>query len=91
MIGRESFLFWETGANADHPAVRGTVFAGITAILAKIGMEHVNSTLATALRTIVVLYSWLMVFVVGSQGEIASPGGAHRANHRHRGAGGCDG
>ena len=51
-------------------------FAGITAILAKIGMEHVNSTLATALRTIVVLgFSWLMVFVVGSQGEIASLSG----------------
>ena len=51
-------------------------FAGITAILAKIGMEHVNSTLATALRTIVVLgFSWLMVFVVGSQGGIASLSG----------------
>ena len=43
-------------------------FAGITAILAKIGIEHINSTLATAVRTIVVLiFSWLMVFVVGSQ------------------------
>lgn len=43
-------------------------FAGITAILAKIGIEHINSTLATAVRTVVVLaFSWLMVFVVGSQ------------------------
>lgn len=51
-------------------------FAGVTAILAKIGMEHVNSTLATALRTIVVLgFSWLMVFVVGSQGGIAQISG----------------
>lgn len=46
-------------------------FAGITAILAKIGIERVPSNLATALRTIVVLaFSWLMVFVVGSQGTI---------------------
>ena len=47
-------------------------FAGITAILAKIGMEKVNSTLATALRTVVVLaFSWLMVFVAGSQAGLA--------------------
>ena len=46
-------------------------FAGITAVLAKIGIEHINSTLATAVRTIVVLaFSWLMVFVVGSQDTI---------------------
>ena len=54
-------------------ALGSAFFAGITAVLAKIGMEHINSTLATALRTIVVLgFSWLMVFVVGSQGEISS-------------------
>ena len=47
-------------------------FAGITAILAKIGMEKVDSTLATALRTVVVLaFSWLMVFVAGSQSGLA--------------------
>lgn len=46
-------------------------FAGITAVLAKIGIEHINSTLATAARTVVVLaFSWLMVFVVGSQNTI---------------------
>ena len=46
-------------------------FAGITAVLAKIGIERVNSTLATALRTVVVLaFSWLMVFVVRSQNTI---------------------
>lgn len=46
-------------------------FAGITAVLAKIGVQSVNSTLATALRTIVVLlFSWWMVLVVGSQNEI---------------------
>lgn len=49
-------------------ALASAFFAGITAILAKIGIQNVNSTLATALRTIVVLgFSWLMVFVVGSQ------------------------
>ena len=47
-------------------------FAGITAILAKIGMEKVDSTLATALRTVVVLgFSWLMVFVAGSQAGLS--------------------
>ncbi len=42
-------------------------FAGITAILAKIGIKNVNSNLATAIRTIVILiFSWIMVFIVGS-------------------------
>lgn len=51
-------------------------FAGITAILAKIGIRDVDSTLATALRTVVILlFSWLMVFVVGSQGELRSISG----------------
>ncbi len=46
-------------------------FAGITAVLAKIGIQNVNSTLATAVRTVVVLaFSWLMVFIVGSQSQI---------------------
>lgn len=57
-------------------ALSSAFFAGITAVLAKIGIEHVNSTLATALRTVVVLaFSWLMVFVVGSQGGIAQISG----------------
>lgn len=48
-------------------------FAGVTAILAKCGIEKTDSTVATALRTIVVLlFSWLMVFVVGSQDQLAS-------------------
>lgn len=43
-------------------------FAGITGILAKVGIRNVDSTLATALRTVVILiFAWLMVFVVGSQ------------------------
>ena len=51
-------------------------FAGITAVLAKIGIQNVNSTLATAIRTVVVLtFSWLMVFVVGSQSQIGDISG----------------
>ena len=57
-------------------ALGSAFFAGITAVLAKIGIENVNSTLATALRTVVVLaFSWLMVFVVGAQGGIAQISG----------------
>lgn len=42
-------------------------FAGITAILAKCGIRNMDSNAATALRTIVVLiFSWAMVFLVGS-------------------------
>ena len=48
-------------------------FAGITAILAKCGICKTDSTVATAVRTIVVLlFSWLMVFVVGSQDQLGS-------------------
>lgn len=48
-------------------------FAGVTAILAKCGIRKTDSTVATAVRTIVVLaFSWLMVFAVGSAGEISN-------------------
>lgn len=48
-------------------------FAGITSILAKCGIQKTDSTVATAIRTIVVLiFSWLMVLVVGSQNQIGS-------------------
>lgn len=48
-------------------------FAGVTTILAKVGVKKVNSNLTTAIRTVVVLvFAWLMVFIVGSQGEISS-------------------
>lgn len=58
-------------------AVGSAFFAGITAVLAKIGIEDVDSTLATALRTVVVLvFSWVMVFVAGVQGGLADIGGA---------------
>ena len=48
-------------------AFSSAFFAGITAILAKIGIKNTDSNLATAIRTIVILlFSWLMVFIVGS-------------------------
>lgn len=48
-------------------AVSSAVFAGITSILAKCGIKKTDSDVATALRTIVVLaFSWVMVFLVGS-------------------------
>ena len=54
-------------------AAGSAFFAGVTAILAKAGIRHTPSNLATALRTIVVLaFAWLMVFVVGSQARLAS-------------------
>ena len=52
-------------------AVGSAFFAGVTSILAKCGIRKTDSTVATAIRTIVVLiFSWLMVFVVGSQKQI---------------------
>ena len=54
-------------------AFSSALFAGITAILAKIGIKKTDSNLATAIRTIVILlFSWLMVFVVGSQNTIST-------------------
>ena len=53
-------------------ALLSALFAGLVSVLAKIGIRNTDSTLATALRSIVVLaFAWLMVFVVGSQGTIA--------------------
>jgi transporter family protein len=49
-------------------ALLSAVFAALTSILAKIGIENINSNLATAIRTIVVLLlSWGIVFVTGKQ------------------------
>ena len=57
-------------------AILSAVFAGLTAILAKCGIQKTNSDVATALRTVVVLISSvLMVFVVGSQGTISEVSG----------------
>ena len=48
------------------------VFAALTSILAKIGIDGVNSNLATAIRTVVVVaMAWLMVFITGAQGGIS--------------------
>ena len=56
-------------------ALGSAVFAALTSILAKIGIEGVNSTLATALRTVVVLgMSWVMVFVSGAQSGLPDIG-----------------
>ncbi len=49
-------------------AILSSVFAALTSILAKIGIEGVNSNLATAIRTAVVLImSWAMVFITNTQ------------------------
>ena len=59
---RNSWLLW-AGASA--------VFAAVTAILAKLGVEGVNSNLATAVRTgVVLLFAWTIVFSTGGAGEV---------------------
>ena len=58
-----------------HEAAGSALFAGVTAILAKCGIRKTDSTVATAIRPLVVLvFAWTMVFVVGSQGEIRNIG-----------------
>lgn len=53
-------------------ALGASVFAALTSILAKVGIEGVNSNLATAIRTFVVLImSWGMVFITNAQSGIA--------------------
>ena len=53
-------------------AIGSSIFAALTSVLAKIGIEGVNSNLATAIRTFVVLLmSWGMVFITNTQGGIA--------------------
>lgn len=54
-------------------AVLSAVFAALTSIFAKVGIDGVNSTLATAVRTVVVLImSWGMVFLTGAQSSVSS-------------------
>lgn len=54
-------------------ALGSAVFAALTSILAKVGIEGVNSNLATAIRTmVVVLMAWGMVFLTNTQGGIGS-------------------
>jgi transporter family protein len=55
-------------------ALLSAFFAGITAILAKVGVEHVNSNLATAIRTTVVLViTWAIAFVAAPAGSLTVP------------------
>ena len=54
-------------------AAGSAFFAGVTSILAKCGIRKTDSTVATAVRTVVVLiFSWLIVWIVGSAGQISS-------------------
>lgn len=56
-------------------ALLSAVFAALTSILAKVGIESVDSNLATAIRTMVVVgMSWLMVFVTNAQSGITNIG-----------------
>ena len=60
----------------DFLAAGSALFAGATAILAKCGIRKTDSTVATAIRTIVVLvFAWIMVLVAGSQDQLGSLGG----------------
>lgn len=53
-------------------ACGSALFAGVTAILAKCGIRKTDSTVATAIRTVVVLaFAWIMIFVAGSQNQLA--------------------
>jgi len=53
-------------------ALLSAIFAALTSILAKVGIEGVNSNLATAIRTVVVVVmAWGMVFLTNAQNEIA--------------------
>jgi len=62
------FMTWLTWA------LFSALFAGATAVLAKVGVEHVNSNTATAIRTTVVLiFSWLIVFFTSRQSLTAIP------------------
>jgi len=56
-------------------ALMSAVFAALTSIFAKIGIEGINSNLATAIRTVVVLFmAWGMVFFTGTQNQIGNIG-----------------
>jgi len=62
----ESWVMWIVFA------LLSAVFAALTSILAKIGIDGVNSNLATAVRTVVVVVmSWLMVFVTNNQNGLS--------------------
>ena len=63
-------------------ALLSAIFAALTSILAKVGIEGVNSTLATAIRTgVVLLMAWGMVFLTDTQGGISAPSPAPQTVH----------
>ena len=56
-------------------AFGSALFAGLTAVLAKCGIKKTDSDVATAVRTVIVLiFSWLMVWIVGSASTITEIG-----------------
>ena len=58
-------------------AVGSAFFAGVTSILAKCGIRRTDSTVATAVRTVVILvFSWIMVFFAGSWDQLSSVKGS---------------
>jgi bacterial/archaeal transporter family protein len=62
MLIAMSWIFW---------ALLSAVFAAATALLAKVGVEHVDSNLATAVRTsVVVVFTWAIAIGVGKHGEV---------------------
>ena len=57
-------------------ALGSSFFAGVTAVLAKCGIKRTDSTVATAIRTVVVLlFSWLMVCLVTPRTQLSLPSG----------------
>ena len=65
VIGKGELIMWVLYA------VGSAFFSGITAILAKCGIRKTDSTVAAAVRTVVVLvFSWLMVFVTGKKSKV---------------------
>jgi transporter family protein len=71
------YFFRQSGGNAVWIiyALLSALFASLTSILAKIGVENINSNLATAIRTVVVLImSWTIVFITGKHNDMATIG-----------------
>ena len=61
-----TWLFW---------ALLSALFAGITAVLAKVGVEYVDSNLATAIRTtVIVVLTWAVAFAMAPSGPVVMPG-----------------
>lgn len=81
LLGTYLMISWKRGGvDAEGkrwlaPAILSAVFASLTAILAKVGVEEVDSNLATALRTgVVFVMAWILVFAGGKQREIKAIG-----------------